>query len=412
MHKNMLGAYGPWAAARLGEGPGDLSFRNPRWSDVDEWRQAARAALTRLLSAPTAVRANDVRTHRRHTTEDLEIEELSWQLPYGPRTEAYFLKPRAARSIQSAKSAAGRLPGILALHDHGGDKHFGKRKIARLASAVHPMMEKHQRDYYGGLAWANEAARRGFAVLVHDVFPFESRRILASDLPYHVVKRLLSPPEEIRELSPEDLAAGGHDQLLDVPADEPQAALDFYNAFAGQQESVIAKSLFCAGLTWPGVALAEDMAALDYLASRPDVDPHRLGCGGLSGGGLRTAFLAGMDDRIRAAVCAGFMSTWKDFLLSTSYTHTWMAYVPGLAPLMDFPEILGLRAPLPALVMATSSDPLFTHQETLRATRVLQEVYAKAGAAERLAVSIHPGAHKLDLPMQVEALTFFEKWLA
>jgi dienelactone hydrolase len=412
MYKNMLGAYGPWAADRLGKVPGDLSFRNPRWSAVDEWRNAARAALARLLCTPAAVHAEDVQTHRRHTTDDLEIEELSWQLPYGPRTGAWFLKPRAKRSLHNAKSAAGRLPGILALHDHGGDKHFGKRKITRLVSAPHPVMDKHQRDYYGGLAWANEAARKGFAVLVHDVFPFESRRILASDLPAHVVTRLMSAPEEIRELSPEDLAAGGASLQIDVPADEPEAAIHRYNAFAGQQESVIAKSLFCAGLTWPGLALAEDTAALDYLASRPDVDPHRLACGGLSGGGLRTAFLAGMDDRIKAAVCAGFMSTWEDFLLNTSYTHTWMIYVPGLAPLMDFPEVLGMRAPLPSLVMATSDDPLFTHQETLRATRVLQEIYGKAGAAERLRVSIHPGAHKFDVPMQVEAFAFLEKWLA
>ncbi len=47
-----------------------------------------------------------------------------WQLPYGPPTEALFLKP---------KDATGPLPAILALHDHGGNKYFGHRKIAQMS---------------------------------------------------------------------------------------------------------------------------------------------------------------------------------------------------------------------------------------------------------------------------------------
>jgi dienelactone hydrolase len=400
--RNMLGVYGEWAAARL-EKPGALSFRNSSWSGIDEWRAAARSALLDLLHCPEEVHAADVRTDGRITHDGLLIEELSWQLPYGPRTQAYFLKPAGAR---------GKLPGVLAFHDHGGDKYFGKRKIVRPGPGIHPMMEKHQGESYGGVGWANEMARRGFAVLVHDVFPFESRRILAVDLPGHVVDRLMSPPLSIRELTPEDVAAAGTGMSLEVPAAEPQERIDAYNAFGGQHESVIAKSLFSAGLTWPGVMVAEDRAALDYLASRPDVDAGRLACGGLSGGGLRTGFLAGLDDRIRCAVCAGMMTTWRDFLLNTSYTHTWMIYVPGLPGLIEFPEILGLRVPLPTLVMGTTEDPLFTRAETERAVRILDEVYRKAGAGDRFRFLQHPGPHTIDLPMQAEAFAWIEKWLA
>ena len=253
-----------------GEKPGSLSFRDPRWSDIDQWRKTARGRLNELLLGPGAIRADDVQTHARYAHDGLHIEELSWQLPYGPRTRACFLKPAGA---------TGRLPGILALHDHGGDKHFGHRKIVRTRD-IHPMIEKHQRDYYGGVGWANEMARRGFAVLAHDVFPFESRRVLSSDLPPLVVERLVSPPMSIRELTPEDLAAPGAGRSLDVPPDEPQDRIDAYNAFGGQHESVIAKSLFCAGLSWPGVMVAEDRAALDYLASRSDVDPGGWGAAG------------------------------------------------------------------------------------------------------------------------------------
>jgi dienelactone hydrolase len=404
---NMLGAYGDWAAARAEAGPGPLSLRNPRWTSVDEWRTAARAELSRSLCRPLHengddVQVRDVVVHRSTQRDGLSIEELSWQLPWGPRTEAVFLKPTGA---------TGRLPGILALHDHAGNKYFGKRKITRIAVTTHPMMQRHQELYYGGVGWANEIARHGFAVLVHDTFPFESRRVLASDLPPYAVQRLMDNPENARELTPEDLVATEPIRRYDVPAGEPEAAIAAYNAFAGQHETLVAKSLLSAGTTWPGVVLAEDMAALSYLASRPDVDASRLGCGGLSGGGMRTVFLAGSDDRIRCAFTAGFMTTWNDFCRNVSYTHTWMVYAPGLPGLLDYPEILGLRAPLPSLVIATTEDPLFTLSETQRAGRILAEVYAKAGAADAFQISVFPGPHKFDLAMQEKTFAWMKKWL-
>ena len=89
-----------------------------------------------------------------------------------------------------------------------------------------------------------------------------------------------------------------------------------YNQFAGNHEHIIAKSLFSAGMTWPGVFVFDDRRALDYLASRPEVDATRIGCAGLSGGGLRTVMLTGADERIRCACCVGMMTTWRDYLLN------------------------------------------------------------------------------------------------
>jgi hypothetical protein len=127
---------------------------------------------------------------------------------------------------------------------------------------------------------------------------------------------------------------------------------------------------------------------------------------------MRTAFLAGTDDRIRCAFTAGFMTTWSDFCRNVSYTHTWMVYAPGLPGLLDFPEILGLRAPLPSLVIATTEDPLFTLSETERAGRILAEVYAKAGAADAFQISIFPGPHTFDLAMQEKTFAWMKRWLA
>jgi dienelactone hydrolase len=380
MEPNIIGAYGPWAAGLVGDGPARLSFRDERVAaaELDAWRTQARQRLRDCLLQPPLGAAPKAQIQHQLDFDGLHVEHLSWQLPYGAPTEAVLLKPKGAR---------GRLPAVLALHDHGGNKYFGWRKIAQLSAELHPMMKEHRALYYGGVSWANELAKRGFVVLVHDAFAFASRRVRAAELPPVVRQDLKEQTPE----SPEEINA--------------------YNSFADRHESLMAKSLFCAGTTWPGVFTAEDGRALDYLCSREDVEPARVGCAGLSGGGLRTVYLGGLDDRIRCACCVGMMTTWRDYLLNKCHTHTWMIYIPGLPNDLDYPEILGLRVPLPTLVLNDTEDGLFTIGEMRRADRMLSEVYTKAGAADRYKALYYAGPHKFDLAMQNEAFAWFERWL-
>jgi len=407
---NLLGAYGPWAE-QTAKRPGRLSFAPGMKSGkirLAEWKKQGRAVVRELLGplpagpSPAGRLALQVQSVGKRVFDGLEIEELSWQLPYGPPTEAVFLKPAGAK---------GPLPGVLALHDHGGVKYFGRRKIVRTDDEEHPALRLHQNTYYGGTAWANELARRGYGVLAHDAFPFGSRRILAAQVPAHVTRRLLTSPDARRELTPEDLDPNRALTDVDVPAGEPAEALARYEAFAAGHEGVVARSLFALGLTLPGVVLAEDLAALGVLAGRPDVDPDRLGCCGLSGGGLRACFLAGLDDSLDCAVSVGFFSTWRDFALYSGFTHTWMAFVPHLARQLDFPEVLGLRVPLPSLVLSCGDDPLFRQEEVRGAGQQLVEIYRQAGAAEKVRVKEHPGPHRFDRTMQAEAFAWLDRWL-
>ncbi|MFN0166145.1 MAG: hypothetical protein ACKV22_06910 [Bryobacteraceae bacterium] len=377
MTPNMIGAYGEWAAQAAPDPP-RLSFRQPMFSNVEAWRAVARARYREALMGPGGTATPVPVVQHRLEFDGLQMEHLQWQLPFGPPTEALVLKPAGAR---------GRLPGIVGLHDHGGNKYFGLRKITRMTKDPHPLMLLHQERYYGGMAWANELARRGYVVLVHDTFTFGSRRVRLADVPGNIRNNQV-------EVNPE-------------AEDEIQR----YNQFAAAHEHLVAKSLFCAGMTWPGVFVFDDQRALDYLASRPDVDATRIGCGGLSGGGLRTVMLTGADERIRCSCCVGMMTTWRDYLFNKCYTHTWMCYVPGLSRDLDYPEILGLGVPNPVLVLNNRQDTLFTMPEMERADRILTEVYRKAGAPERYRASFYDGPHKFDAEMQKEAFAWFDRWL-
>jgi dienelactone hydrolase len=376
--ESLIGLYGPWAVS-LTEGKlPSFSFRKKEWSELGKWRKAAKQRLVERMGMPDIGGLPKVTVQKEYVYDGLHIEELSWQLPYGRPTEAILLKPINAKEP---------LPGILAFHDHGGNKYFGTRKITRTSDAQHELMKEHQQEYYEGLAWANEMAKRGYVVLVADAFPFASRRVWLRDVPTHLRKG-----------------------LTDENPEEPQN-IQAYNEWAGEHEHVMAKSLLSAGTTWPAVFFAEDQKALDILCARKDVDANRVGCAGLSGGGMRTVFMGGLDERIKCAVCVGFMTTWKDLVLHKSYTHTWMTYVPLLPNELDFSEILGLRAPLPTLVLNDEDDQLYTLSEMKQADKILAEVYKKAGATSNYKCSFYPGPHKFDKKMQTEAFDWFDKWL-
>jgi dienelactone hydrolase len=375
---SVIGLYGKWAASLTEKNLPLMSYRKKEWSDVRKWQKRALTRLQDRLAIPDIGGIPEVTVKKQYTYDGLQVEELTWKLPYGRPTEAILLKP---------EKASAPLPGILAFHDHGGIKYFGTRKITKTADTQHPLMAEHQTSYYGGRAWANEIAKRGYVVLVSDAFPFASRRVFLEDV-----------PENLRE------------GLNDDNPEDPKN-ITAYNKWAGDHESIMAKSLFSAGTTWPGVFFAEDRIALDILCSRKDVDKEKIGCGGLSGGGMRTVFMAGQDPRIKCAVCVGFMTTWKDFLLNKSFTHTWMTYVPILPNELDFPEILGLRVPLPTLVLNDTDDDLYTVPEMNAADKILKDVYEKAGYPEQYKCSFYPGEHKFDADMQKEAFDWFDRWL-
>jgi dienelactone hydrolase len=376
--QSIIGLYGPWASSLIENKVPSYSFRNPKWQNIDQWKASANERILDRLGIPEIGGTPSVTIKKQYEYDGLHIEELSWQLPYGRPTEAILLKP---------VNAKGPLPGILAFHDHGANKYFGTRKITRTADKQHPDIVEHQKTYYSGMAWANEIAKRGYVVLVSDAFPFASRRVMMQDLPASMRKGLSDKDPE----NSENIKA--------------------YNTWASDHEHTMAKSLFCAGTTWPGVFFAEDQKALDVLCARKDVNPDQIGCAGLSGGGMRTVFMGGLDSRIKCAVCVGFMTTWKDLILNKSFTHTWMTYVPILPNEMDFPEILGLRAPLPTLVLNDSEDQLYTLPEMKNAEKILKEVYVKAKAEDKFKCSYYPGPHKFDSKMQTEAFDWFDQWL-
>lgn len=363
-----LGAYGDWLGTA--SAPADL------YPKADPGPRLQRL-IRQTLGCDADQAPADISVDRQWVDGGLMGQQVSWSVGYGPRTKAWLLRPEKATQP---------LPGILALHDHGGTKFFGKEKIADddrpPAASIHEMRHRA----YGGRAFANALALAGFVVLVPDVFLWGSRRFAIADMPAcvtDVVQWHQAANPATDEVARYDLAAAHH-------------------------EHIVAKYATALGTSLAGVVAYEDRVAATYLLSRDDVRPRHLGCVGLSGGGARAALLQATMDRMGATVIAGMMSAQAHLLPRHILPHTWMFFPPGLARLADWPDLAGARAPSPLLVQYNRQDALFPPAGMAAADERLTEIYAGQNAAARYQGAFFDGPHKFDLEMQDQAFA----WLA
>ena len=358
-----------------------LSFLARSWPDIETWRAMARAKASELLAFDPTDTPLNPSIDSRLEEGDLIVEEISYDMPYGPRTHGFFLYP-------NKRDAA--LPAVVALHDHGGFFYFGKEKVTAVRGEPKILREFKQK-YYGGRSWATELAKRGFAVLAVDNFLWGSRKI-PMDTANEEFRGFFTGVEPVSE-----------------------EYIRRYNQFWETNEcSVIVDTILNAGTSWPGIFTYEDRRSIDYLVTRPEIDPNRIGCGGLSTGGLRVIFLAGLDSRVRCALCTGFMSTIRALLRSHIRCppgHGLSLYVPHLFRFLDLPDVITLRAPAPLMVQYNEEDELFTAEGQHEADRKITDIYSRMGYPHNYVGKSYPGAHKFDVTMQEDAFQWLERGL-
>ena len=324
-----------------------------------------------------------VQIEQRWQRDGVSGEEVSWSVGYGPRTHAFVLKPTEATQP---------LPGIVALFDHGGFKFYGKEKIVDGPADPPPVLVEYRERLYGGRAYANVLAQAGFVVLVPDVFLWGSRKF-----PFEAM------PDPVRDVSATLLKAS-------PPAETTPAEIAQYNIAAYHHEHWISKYCNVLGTSLAGMVSYEDRVATNYLLSRADVIPDRIGCIGLSGGGGRAALLNATHDHIGATAIVGLMSTYEG-LLDHNMSHTWIIFPFGWARHGDWPDLAACRAPSPLLVQYDLDDELFTGQGMRDADARLKAHYASVGNPQAYVGQFYPGPHKFDREMQTAAFAWFKRTL-
>jgi dienelactone hydrolase len=166
-----------------------------------------------------------------------------------------------------------------------------------------------------------------------------------------------------------------------------------------------------AGFTPAGAECWNAIRAIDYLQSRPEVDPKRIGATGISGGGAATFWISAADDRIRISAPVSGMSdlTWyvgEDgvnghcdcMFLYNTYRWNWTT-------------IAALVCPRPLLFVNSDSDPIFPMPANDRIINRLKRLYSKYGESDKVdcVVSVGGHAYRTDLRRQIQE--FFNRHL-
>jgi dienelactone hydrolase len=246
-----------------------LSFLRDEFKDLAAWKREARSKLLELLHyAPRRV-APRPEVVEKKDKGDYVREKVYFNTTPDIRVPAYVLVP---------KKGVRPFPAIVALHDHGGFYLWGKEKLVETEDE-HPALTAFKREAYAGRSIATRLAQRGYLVVVTDMFYWGERRLL-----------LDHDPEDWRNR----------------PRSMTTERVRDFNRRAGQLAELVGRTILAAGFTWTGVLFWDDVRTVDYLLTRPEVDPQRIGCVGLSVGGVRSCHLAALDDRIKAAVPRNF----------------------------------------------------------------------------------------------------------
>lgn len=164
------------------------------------------------------------------------------------------------------------------------------------------------------------------------------------------------------------------------------------------------------GMTQTGMWTWDLMRLIDYIETREDCDAKRIGCGGLSGGGLQTLWLAAMDDRIACAVVSGYFYGYRDSLLKLPH-NCGCNYVPHLWEHVDMGDLGALIAPRPLLIESGSKDPLNGERGLVNVTEQVEittKAYHLLNAQEKLYHYVFEGVHAWN---GEKTYSFVDKWL-
>ncbi|MEI2724672.1 MAG: alpha/beta hydrolase family protein [Verrucomicrobiota bacterium] len=370
-----VGSLFPFIQSQAVTGEFPLSFLNPRFRSLRSWKKTARGKLLDLLHYAPPPCDPAAETVARVDCGDYVREEVRFNTTPEVRVPAFVLVP---------KNAPKHAPAIVALHDHGGFYLWGKEKIVALPEE-NPALADFRRQYYGGRSIAIELVRQGYVVVVIDMFYWGERRMLLdNDAP----------------------------DWRERPASLSRERIQAFNARAGQNEQLVGRTIYAAGFTWLGVIFWDDVRTVDYLLTRPDVDPRRIGCVGLSVGGLRSCHLAALDERIRAAVVVGWMASFPAQLkqhVRNTIGHT--KVVPGLYQHLDYPDVASLAMPTPMLVINGTQDGLFDLDGVKASFAKLNACYTKAGMADHCRTQFYDTPHEFNAEMQAEAWAWLKRFV-
>ena len=251
----------------------------------------------------------------------------------------------------------GRGPAILYHHQHGGMYERGKEEVI---TKTYTKL---------GFATGEALARAGYVVLCIDAYAFGQRRFQG-------------------------------------PAGQREEG--------GAAESALFKTFLWEGKTLWGMMVRDDLLALNYLISRPEVDGGRIAAMGMSMGSTRTWWAAALDERIKAAVSVSCLTRYQNLIAHGDVRlHGIYYYVPNmLKEKIDTESVVGLIAPRAHLTLTGDKDDGSPADGVRIINAFAQHVYKLYDKGDNFRGVLYEGVgHEYTPQMWEETLAWLKKHL-
>ena len=196
---------------------------------------------------------------------------------------------------------------------------------------------------------------------------------------------------------------GEREQTYDPQLKAPAAGWSVNeHIHAGAQASIAGESL-TRYFIW------DAKRSIDYLLSRSEVDPMRIGAAGCSGGGALTTFIGALDSRLKAVIPACFPNSFR-LLFTGADPHSEMTLPGHLAIGLDTADFVELAAPTPWLIQATEQD-YFTPPGARMMYEEARRWYRLYGAEDSIEFFVGPGPHGTPRPSREAVYKWLTRWL-
>ncbi len=154
----------------------------------------------------------------------------------------------------------------------------------------------------------------------------------------------------------------------------------------------------------------DDMRAIDYLQSRDEVDPRRIGCAGCSGGGTQTSYMMALDERISAAAPSCYLTSMYRLLTTYGAQDSEQNIFGQLAFGLEHADWIMMRASTPVLICAATKDA-FDIGGTWDTFRYAKRLYSRMGFAERLDIMENDVIHSYGPGHREGTARWMSRWL-
>jgi len=315
---------------------------------------------------------------------------------------------------------------------------FDQRQMPEEIAAYQDRMRAKFREAIGGLPERTPLEPEIVGTLKQEGYRVE--KVLFQSQPKHYVAAalFLPDPDKVKPPYPGVLVPCGHSangkayhlyqEACALLALNGMAALIFDPVDQGERHQLLdaagkPRLASCTGHNMIGVGsillgrntarfeIWDGIRGIDYLQSRPEIDPKRIGCMGNSGGGTQTAYLMALDDRILAASPSCYICGLYGRLLRTNGAQDAEQNIFGqLAFGMDHADYCMLRAPRPTL-LCTATHDFFDIRDAWIAFRYAKRLYGRLGFAERMSLIETDQPHGYSLRLREGATRWMARWL-